>query len=190
MEIIKQVEQLARELQEDFDTIAQSRSAYTLEHLVVGAQEHVSRQWHQCVLEMERKYYAIKRANIRRQITLCEIEELEGQDDRKSLLGAELKRVDLEETERAISGAFREFQVLYSIYRQLPRFTAEQYEAEEAEYWFRRLTKQATQDLKATGTVSVGNQEALRQIKVTLRQDETGQFVFTRAKRLSDDGES
>jgi len=62
-------------------------------------------------------------------------------------------------------GAGREFETLYQMWRAFPhRFTREELDAAQEEYWRLRLTRQANQDLQAAGRVSAGNQEALRQI--------------------------
>lgn len=160
LEAIKSI--VLEELVQDFDAIAMPRSAYVLENLVVKVHEHVSQQWLQCVLEMRSKYNNIRRHLVNRQKLQREIETLTDELDR------ELRRIDLDDLEWSLLGAEREFFALYSIYKQLPRFTAEQIEAGQREYWYNRLTKQAQQDLLATGRVSVGNIEALRQIKAQL----------------------
>lgn len=154
-----------KELRQDFDAIAMPRSAYVLENLVVKVHEHPSQQWLQCVLEMRSKYNNIRRHLVNRQKLQREIETLTDELDR------ELKRIDLDDLEWSLLGAEREFFALYSIYKTLPRFTREEIEAGQREYWYNRLTKQAAQDIQAMGRVSVGNQEALRQIRTQLSID-------------------
>lgn len=156
---ITEINGIVNDLREDFEAIAMPRSAYTLEHLVVRVHEHESQQWLQCVLEMRIKYNTIRRYLINRQKLQREIETL--QDD----LESQLKLIDLDDLDWALLGATREFMALYAIYRQFgKRYTHEEIEAGQVEYWHNRLIKQAGQDVFAAGRVSVGNLEALRQI--------------------------
>lgn len=165
MEVTK-IESIITEMQQDFEAIAMPRSAYVLENLVVKTHEHITQQWLQCVLEMRIKYQNIRRGLIQKQIVECEISELLETDLRVDTLKAELKRLDLDDLHYSQLGMVREFFALYEIYQQFPRFTREQIDAGQAEYWYNRLTKQAAQDIKATGRVSAGNLEGLRQIGV------------------------
>lgn len=165
MELID-IERIIAEMQQDFEAIAMPRPAYVLENLVVKTHEHITQQWLQCVLEMRIKYQNIRRGIIQKQIIECEIAELTETGDRVDTLKAELKRLDLDDLHYSQLGMVREFFALYAIYQQFPRFTREQLDAGQAEYWYNRLTKQAAQDIKAMGRVSVGNLEGLRQIGI------------------------
>ena len=62
-------------------------------------------------------------------------------------------------------GATREVEALYAIFRGFKHhYTRAELNAAEEEYWQRRLTRQAMQDVIAHGRVAAGNQDALRQI--------------------------
>lgn len=165
MELID-IERIIAEMQEDFEAIAMPRPAYVLENLVVKTHEHITQQWLQCVLEMRIKYQNIRRGIIQKQIAECEISELMETGLRADTLKAELKQLDLDDLHYSQLGMVREFFALYAIYQQFPRFTREQLDAGQAEYWYNRLTKQAAQDIRSAGRVSVGNLEGLRQIGV------------------------
>src|SRR3990172_2387363 len=165
------------QLREDFDAIAMPRPAYVLEHLVVLPNEHITQQWQQCVLEMRIKYNNIRRSLLQRQKLLRDIES--EQDD----LEVQIKQIDLDDLDWGLLGMAREFEALHAIYKQFPkRFTREELDAGQAEYWFNRLVKQSIHDINATGRVGVGNQEALRQIKVKMSID-GGQII---ASQLED----
>lgn len=168
MDALIEIDSIVKMLKDDFEAIAMPRSAYVLEHLVVRAHEHPTQQFLQCVLEMRIKYNTIRRSRIQREIINEEIARLDT-DDSVERLQAELKRIDLEEMELSEVGAMREFFSLYRIYQQLPRFTAEQIEAGQAEYWYNRLTQQADRDIMATGRVGQGNIQALQHIGITVK---------------------
>ena len=157
---LKKISPIIQELQQDFEAIAMPRSGYVLENLVVKVHEHPTEQWRQCVIELKSKYFNIRRALIRQQIIERDIE---AESDE---LEIELKRIDLEELGFSLIGYIREFEALYQIYKQFPRFSRDELDAGQAEYWYNRLTKQAQQDVQAHGRVSVGNLEGLRQIGI------------------------
>lgn len=171
------------QLREDFDAIAMPRPAYVLEHLVVRPNEHVTQQWQQCVLELRVKYNNIRRSLLQRQKLLREIES--EQDD----LEAQIKQIDLDDLDWGLLGMAREFEALHAIYQQFPkRFTREELDAGQAEYWYNRLTKQAIQDIMATGRVGVGNQDALRQIHAEVRVNKEGQIEIVQHSHIALNG--
>lgn len=160
-----------RELLEDFDAIQMARTPEVLKRFVVGAQamDHPAQGWAQCVLELQIKYDDIRRAKINAQLIQLEIDELEAENSPKSRLEAQLKRIDLEAQDRAMLGAIREFQSLYAIYRgHDKRYTREELDASQVEYWQNRLTRQALQEQQSRQLgIGPGNLEALREIEMS-----------------------
>lgn len=168
------IEQIIQELQEDFDAIAMAHPPFVLEKFVVGAHDHPAQQWAHCVLEMRIKYDAIRRAKLNREILQRQIRWIRFFNRRK----AGLKRIDLEELDRAILGAGREFEALYQIYKKFEqRYTRQELNDFQAEYWRLRLTRQANQDVLATGRIGQSNMEALQNIGVAppLHNEQIGQ---------------
>jgi hypothetical protein len=146
------------ELHDAFLQIFQGRSNFQLDNFVVGAHMTDERQYAQCVIELQHKYFNIRRADITRKKLIQEINECE--DEFKK----EEKVIDLQETEISIIGALREFYHLYEIFKNMPKFTAEQLETAESKYWLKRLTTQSQIDIESQGSIGPGNAEALRQI--------------------------
>lgn len=184
---IAKIESIISELQQDFEAIAMPRSPYVLEHLVVKERDTEPAQWEQCVLEMRIKY-----ANIRRLLLQIEKAEIErdtasGIGDRLSDIEAQLKQIDIDEMQWSLTGMVREFFALFAIYKQFGRrYSRNELDQAQADYWFKRLSRQAAQDVFAGGRVSVSNQDALRQIGVSARVSD-GSLEFYRQKSLSDD---
>lgn len=168
-ELVK-IEQHVKERQnllDDFNTIQMGRPPEVLRRFVVGAQaiDHPAQGWAQCVLEMSIKYDNIRRAKIQAEILELEIAELEAKGDARSLLDVQLKRIDQEAHERAMLGAIREFYSLYDIYQEYgKRYSREELNESQKEYWFNRLTRQAQQDqMSRVYGVSAGNIQGLRE---------------------------
>ncbi len=156
---------MVAEMEAAFMEIQMPRTAYQIKHFVVGAHDTEPQQYFQCVLELQIKDSNIRRALLHKRKIELEIEQLDiGSEIDK--IEADIKRIDIIDQDRAILGAWREFQVLYEIWQQFPKkYTREELDAAQPEYWRRRLARQASQDLQALGRVQIGNQESLKQIR-------------------------
>lgn len=161
---INNISEKHNELHESFLQIFQGRSNFQLDNFVVGMHMTPERQYAQCVLEMQNKYYSIRRADIGRRKLLKQIEEAVDEFDREE------KVLELEQTEIAIIGAIREFDHLYAIFKAMPKFTIDELEKAESDYWIERLSIQSQIDIDATGRISTGNYEALRQVNMITDQ--------------------
>lgn len=160
-----------QELLEDFNAIQMARPPEVLKRFVVGAQakDHPAQGWAQAVLELQVKYDNIRRAKINAELIQIEIDSLEAENTPTSLLKAKLKRIDLEAQDRAMLGAIREFKTLYEIYKGFGRrYTREELNEAQAEYWQNRLSRQALQDQQSRELgIGAGNLEALREINIS-----------------------
>jgi len=162
---IENVNQAVGELEEAFDAIQQPRPDFVLEKFVLGQHDTEPQAYAQCVLEMQIKYDAIRRAILSKKKLLLQIEELDAEGDAIKQIDADLKRIDIEVQDRAVIGAVREFETLHRLWQGFQhRYTRDELNGAQEEYWVKRLTRQANHDIQATGRVGVGNQEALLQI--------------------------
>jgi hypothetical protein len=162
---IQQVNQAVEEMQDAFAAIQQPRSDFAIERFVVGQHDTDPRRYHQCVLELQVKYNAVRRALLKEQKLTIERDRLLASEDEIARIEAQEKQIDLDELVLAMSGTLREFECLYRIYKSFKQqYSYEELQAAEAEYWHKRLNRQAAQELLAGGRVGVGNQEALAQI--------------------------
>ncbi len=161
---IENIGQTIGELKEAFDAIQQPRPDYVLEKFVVGQHDTEPQAYMQCVLEMQIKYDAIRRAKLTRQKLLLQIVDLEKDGSPIDYIDAKLKHIDIEAQDRAMLGAVREFEALYRIWQGFGRrYTRAELNEAQEEYWHKRLMRQANHDIQATGRVGVGNLEALEQ---------------------------
>ena len=153
------------ELLKAFKEMPQARTDYTLKELVIGQHETTEQQYAHTILELRIAYNALRKAQIHFEKTNYEIEQLKTKDDKLSEFEWREKEIDKHESECAVIGKMREFGCLYKIWQSFPKqYTRAEVNANQPEYWRKRLTRQANQDLFATGRISVGNQDALRQI--------------------------
>lgn len=155
---ITDINEKHKELHNAFLQIFNGRSQYQISNFVVGPHCTLERQYDQCVTELQSKYYSIKRADVSRRRLIKEIESVVDDFEKEE------KQLDLEQLEIAIISNIREFEYLYTIFNSMPKFTAEQLQEAEVKYWLERLSTQAQIDIDATGSISTGNYDALRQI--------------------------
>jgi hypothetical protein len=164
-----------------FDAVSQPRSDYQLKKFVVGEHETPERQYLQVVVEMQRKVSALRRAVIERRKKLNAIDKEKDPDEK------ELMQIDLDDMNFAITGAMREFDTLYAIYKSLPTFTAQELQAAEEVYWIRRLMRQSQVDLDCFGQVSPGNMDALRQAGIVTGFEERFKLVSQSLRGVNND---
>lgn len=182
MDDLVKVEEIAQEIKENFAQIAISKPPYVLEHLIVKERDTEPEQWSQCIWEMKARYFEIKR-----QLLFIQKAELRAQacpDTDIGQINRELILLQKEEMGFRLLGLTREFFALYRIYKSFgKRYSRAELDAAQEEYWFKRLSRQATQDILASGRVSVSNQDALRQIGAAVKVA-NGAIEFQRQKGL------
>ena len=156
------------ELMDAIRTLAQPRSDYVLEKFIVGKHETPEMRYAHCVLEIRMKYNALRRAKISLEKITYEIEELRkkaSDGDKIAEFDYREREIGKEESEGVVIGAIRELQALYRIYRTFEKkYTREEINDAQEEYWEKRLTGQANNDMMASGRIGVGNLEALNDI--------------------------
>jgi len=184
-----QFDDIATELKADFETISQGKSDFVLEHLVVGQEDTLPQQWVQALLELKARYFSI--AGL-----MLDIKEAKQRYRLHKVLetitlglfgNARRQELRVESLQLSIDGLFGEFHTLYRLYKTMPKFSREQIEAGQYEYWKTRLTKQAYFDVLATGRVQQGNMEGLRQINTWPDYSENGKVTFHSAPILDVD---
>lgn len=164
-----------KELETAFHNINQSRTDFQIKNFVVGSHDTPTRQYQQCLMELHSKTYNLRRHIIERRKLVKKIDAEKDADDK------ELLCISLEELDFGIESEVREWNVLYGIFQEMPKYTFEDFQAGEEEYWQLRLARQAQEDLVAHGRISVGNLDAMWQAK---QIDHPGiQFIETNQKK-------
>lgn len=122
--------------------LGRMRSDYALEHFVVGQHDVPGRQRAQALAELQAMYFSLADVYDDMELAKLDLEEVKGDNQR-----AQIQRRQLE---RKIAGIqihliqrVKEIDCLLKLLEQMPRYTAEQLEAEEPIYWAARLSRQA-----------------------------------------------
>lgn len=152
------------ELEKAFIEIQMPRTPFALEHMVVNSKFTDEQRYAQCVLELSIAYDNLRLAKLHVEQKDIEIAEIKG-NGREFEIKREIKKIEQEQTKRAMVGAIREFEFLYDMWSKFPKkYTRDEINAAQEKEYTMRLKLQASMDLNAHGRVSVGNQEGLRQI--------------------------
>jgi hypothetical protein len=141
----KQIEGLLGEMRE----LGQPRSDYALTHFVVGQHDLPGAQRKQILDELQAMMFSLGDVSDEKKLAEIDLAEALELLDRK--FGYEREREEIRigglrrkilSIEMHLEGRLRECETLLAMLDRIPRYTREQYEAEEPERWARRLTRQ------------------------------------------------
>jgi len=151
-------------LQQAFIEIQMPRTPFALENFVVNSKFTDQQRYAQCVLELSIAYDNLRTVNLALEKKRLEIDAIDT-TTRMGEIDKEMKEIEIEQTERAVVGAMREFDFLYDMWEKFPKkYTREDLNEAQQEEYTKMLETQAQHDLNAMGRISVGNQEGLRQL--------------------------
>jgi hypothetical protein len=148
--------------QEAIQKIKQSRSRYQLEKFVVGQHHSLEMQYYQLLLEIETLYGALEGNELRIRKLEAEAEELRETGKKSDAIEAEIKERTIANIQQGLIGTRRELAYLEGMFESYPKFTREQIEDAQPDYWRDRLIRTA-QFQALSGGVSWAQVEAIWQ---------------------------
>lgn len=151
-------------IQDAIREIQQSRSRYQIERFVVGQHHSPEMQYYQLCQEADAVMGSIEETKLRIQKIVAEAEELRETGKKSDAIEAEIKLLAIEGLERHLIGSQRELAFMEQLFEEFPKFTREDIEAAQQEYWETRLTRVAQlQMLSREGGVDWAQLEAVYQ---------------------------
>jgi hypothetical protein len=129
--------------------VKQSRSRFQLEHFVIGQHDTAEMRFMQICLELEALEYSLATMKLEARKAEIEIERLRASGDAVDAIDAEIKGLGLQQATISLQGMEREAAILRDLFDESPKFTREQIERAQPEYWRARLLRQTV--LQATG---------------------------------------
>ena len=150
-------------LQEAIEEIQQPRSRYQLIHFVIGQHDTPEMRFYQLCLELQDMGYKLRVAELSVRKTEVEISRLLETGDELDAIEAEEKQVGLEQTLIVMRGAEREIAVLTDLFDESQKFTRDEIEHAQPEYWQKRLTRQTNLQVMS-GNVGWAQLDSMRQI--------------------------
>ena len=143
--------------------IQQPRSRYQLIHFVIGQHDTPEMRFYQLCLELQDTGSKLRMAELAVKKARIEIARLLETGDELDAVEAEEKRVGLEQTLIVMGGAEREMAILTELFDESQKFTRDEIEHAQPEYWEKRLTRQTNLQLMSGG-VQWSQLDSLRQI--------------------------
>ena len=142
--------------------VQQPRSRYQLVHFVIGQHDTPEMQFYQLCLELQDMGYKLRMAQLNVKKTEIEIARLVATGDDLDAIEAEEKQVGLEQTRIVMRGAERELAILTDLFDESQKFTRDEIEHAQPEYWQKRLTRQTNLQIMSGG-VQWAQLDSLRQ---------------------------
>ncbi len=143
--------------------IQQPRSRYQLIHFVIGQHDTPEMRFYQLCLELQDMGFKLRTAQLSVRKTEIEIARLLEAGDELDAIEAEEKEVGLEQTRIVMRGAEREIAVLTDLFDESQKFTRDEIEHAQPEYWEKRLTRQTNLQIMSGG-VQWAQLDSMRQI--------------------------
>ncbi len=131
--------------------VQQPRSRFQLIHFVIGQHDTPEMRFYQLCLELQDMGYKLRIAQIGVRKAEVEIRRLLETGDELDALEAEERQVGLEQTQIVMRGAERELAILTDLFDESQKFTRDEIEHAQPEYWQLRLTRQTNPQLMAGG---------------------------------------
>ena len=143
--------------------IQQPRSRFQLIHFVIGQHDTPEMRFYQLCIELQDMGYKLRMAQLGVRKAEIEIARLLETGDELDAIEAEEKEVDLEHTRIVMQGAEREIAILTDLFDESQKFTRDEIEHAQPEYWSKRLTRQTNLQIMS-GNVGWAQLDSMRQI--------------------------
>lgn len=167
-----------------FPEVIQSRSNFQIQNFVLNQHDTDEMKYVQCINELQSLYYTIKKVTLDLKKAEIEIDRLRETGDEIDEIEAQKKEIFLEETRIIGVGAFRELEALLNILHSFPRYTREDIEKNQRNYWEKRLSRQALFDAISSNTSHSAQLESLRQIGAIDIKDNDLEILLKNSKEI------
>lgn len=146
--------------------IQKARSRFQLEKFVVGQHDTPQQRYKQTLLEIQTLMHTHRVIRLELKKQKIEIERLRATGDEIDAIDALIKEANMEQTTLGLLGVELELKDLVNIWENFEhKYTYEELEQTQPEYWSARLTRQAQLEaLGSGGKVGWASLDALRQV--------------------------
>ena len=155
------------EIEKAIAEVQQPRSRFQLERFVLGQHATLEMQYYQVCIELQDMIHKYKLAEITKKKTDLKIARLRSTGDELDELKAQEIELNQSQTAFAVIGAQRELAHLIDIWGSFEhKYTRQEIEAAQPEYWDKRLTNNARAMLMGGTNVNAAHIEAMEQAGV------------------------
>jgi len=157
-------DKMLEDIEKAITEVQQPRSRFQLERFVTGQHGTPEMQYYQTCIELQDMIYKYQNAQIAVKKQELKIERLRASGDELDELKAQEKEIGLRQTRLAMVGAERELNHLIEIWDSFDhKYTREEIEAAQPDYWQDRLSGNARAMLMSGGGVNAAHIEAMDQ---------------------------
>ena len=147
---------------EAIEEIQQPRSRFQLIHFVIGQHDTPEMRFYQLCLELQDMGHKLRLAQINVRKGEIQISRLLETGDELDALEAEEMEVGAEQHRIVMRGAERELAILTDLFDESQKFTRDEIEHAQPEYWEKRLTRQTNLQIMS-GNVGWAQLDSMRQ---------------------------
>lgn len=130
-------------IQEAADEIQLNRSQFQMERFVIGQHHRPEMQYRQLVIEAVGLYEAFRETELQIAKIEAEAEELRATGRKSDAIEAEIQETRLPGLRRQLIGTRREIEHLEELFERYPKYTLDDIEAAQEDYWRERLLRTA-----------------------------------------------
>lgn len=143
-------------------TVIVGRSRFQLQNFVIGQHDTPQMKWRQILIEAQQLAYNIRMAELDIERKRIEIHKLLSTGDPLDAIEAEEKQLGIVLTERTLVGARLEMSWLEELAEEVGSYTFDEIEADQPNYWEKRLQRQADIDQFSTRNgIGAGNVQSM-----------------------------
>lgn len=158
---------MIEEIEKAIAEVQQTRSNFQIDKFVVGQHSTKEMQYYQVCIELQDAIYKYQLAKVNLQKEQLLIKRLRESGDELKELEAQEKEITMAQTRLALLGHEREMNYLVNLWNGFAtKYTREQIELAQAEYWGKRLTGNAKAMLMGGNNVNAAHIEAMEQAGV------------------------
>lgn len=150
------------EIAQSIAEVQQSRSRFQLMHFVVNQHDTPEMRFFQICIELQDMEHKLALATLNERESELRIQMLRDKNAPLAHIKADKKQLNLDHFRVVKVGAEREVSILRELFHASPKFTREQIEQAQPDYWRARLTRQY-QLQRATGSVGWAQLDAMIQ---------------------------
>ena len=151
-------------LEEALEIINSGRTRYQLKHFVLGQHHSPEEQFRQLLLEANSLIEGIAEQELEMKKLEAEAEELRATGKKSDGYEAELKELKARSKKKHLKGMSEELAYIKAMFEDSPKFSKEEIEDAQADYWKTRLTRVAQlQMLSRQGGVDWAYLDSLQQ---------------------------
>lgn len=149
--------------------------------------ETPQRRCRHCLLQLRQKEQTMKECWFRQRRAEIDINEIkekiqsaQGYEEQRLQIDLEEKQYQLDSETKLIEDCVVEIATYRKILEQLPKYTREEFEAAEPEYWGKRIIGDARREVVSSGCLSPQTIESLENLGFKISRNKEGCLVYTK----------